>query len=184
MKTALSFRRSFLLSSMLLLILVAPVCRAQQTYRNYVYDSTFYLGASQIPDVTYGRDSLHLRFSQVYQRSFQGITEILAKTFAGTSYDTVTHHWLVSDSISARRDSVRKELYTEAQKPGFGVIYTPSTFGDIIEWCRTADHYVAGPEDLFFTELVPNDTIRVDTPWVNNKHLLIGFSGRPTGGDG
>jgi len=175
MTTLRPIRGPLCLAVVLLLIVAVSPCEAQQKYRNYVYDSTFYLGASQIPDVAYGRDSLHFRFSQVYQRGLQNIKDILAMSFAGTAYDTVTHHWLVSDSISARRDSVRKELYVESQKPGFGVIFTPSVFGDIIEWCRTADHYVVGPEDLYYTELVRNDSIRADTPWVNNKHLLMGF---------
>lgn len=144
-------------------------------YRGYVYDSTFYLGASGIPDVRFARDTLHMRFSQIYSQYLGSVQHLLDKTFADSVYDPRTRHWRTPDSIAARRDSVRKEQFVLSRQPGFGLIYTPARFSEIIDWCRTADHFLAAPSDMYFTELRRGSNVPGEYQWVNDRHLLRGF---------
>jgi len=165
-----------LLTLVVLLVRSGPlVAQSDGAYRGYAYDSTFYLGASNIPDIGFARDTLHVRFSQIYSQYLGTVERLLDRTFADSAYDPRARRWTVADSVSARRDSVRKEQFVLSRRPGFGLIYTPARFSEIVDWCRTADHFLAGPSDMYFTELRRGSNAPGEYRWADDRHLWRGF---------
>lgn len=161
------------------------VLRAQDSYRNYVYDDRFTMGAHLLPIPRTGKDTLHFDFSQNYAID---VDALAAKLGVPSLVDCLATHggtpWTSSNIFTdpdrylywqCNFDSVSKLFWLQADTVGLKVLFIPNHFSNVADSIRAQENYFTFNPNLQVLEFKQlNTTLGVPTP-VDSRKLLYGL---------
>ncbi|MCB9216569.1 MAG: T9SS type A sorting domain-containing protein [Ignavibacteria bacterium] len=143
-----AFCCAFYPSLLLLLLCDGRLAQAQsitpipQQLGIWKYDSSFVIFGQGIDDPIIAVDDYHMRFTQGYNIGIPSINAVLATTYRGVHYDTVTGLW---DNLGSEADSIRKYFLLNAYAKGFGIVGHPHHTHFSVTHAKNYDAWIHPP---------------------------------------